>query len=69
MDQLYLFETYCDTNFIRQRKHKYLKDKQEEKIFSQDKLDIMNIKRSFVGARNIFFLIYVIYLSFILNFI
>jgi hypothetical protein len=56
MDQLYLFETYCDTNFIKLRKNRYLQNKQEEKIFSQDKLDLMNIKRSLVGAGKKYFL-------------
>lgn len=50
MDQLYLFETYCDANFIKLRKNRYLQIKNEEKAFSQDKLDLMNIKRSLVGA-------------------
>lgn len=59
MDQLYLFETYCDTNFIKLRKNKYLQNKQEEKIFSQDKLDLMNIKRSMVGARKYYHKLFV----------
>jgi len=50
MDQLYLFETYCDVNFIKLRKNRYQEIKKEEKAFSQDKLDLMNIKRSLVGA-------------------
>jgi hypothetical protein len=51
MNQLYSFETYCDTNFIRLRKMRYLQDKSDDKIFSQDKLDLINIKRSLVGIR------------------
>ena len=50
MNQLYSYETYCDTNFIRLRKQLYLQNKNEEKAFSQDKLDLMNIKRSLVGV-------------------
>ena len=56
MDPLYLFETYCDSNFIKFRKHRYLQLKSEEKIFSQDKLDLINIKRSFVGVGKINFI-------------
>ncbi len=52
MDQLYHFETYCNPNFIKLRKNKYLQNKKEEKIFSQDKLDLINIKKSLVGSGN-----------------
>ncbi len=50
MNQLYLYETYCDTNFIRIRKQLYAQNKSEAQTFSQDKLDLINIKRSLVGV-------------------
>jgi hypothetical protein len=53
MNQLYLYETYCDTNFIRLRKQLYAQNINEAKAFSQDKLDLMNIKRSLVGVGKI----------------
>jgi len=52
IDQLYAYQTYCTNDFIYRRKQRFLKNEMDKKIWTQDRLDLINAKRNFSNYSN-----------------
>ena len=49
MNELYTYETYCPTDLIKSRKYVYAADKRDKATFTQDELDLINLKKNYRG--------------------
>jgi hypothetical protein len=49
MNELYSFETYCPTDFIKSRKFMYMSDRNDQKLFTQEELDLINLRKNYRG--------------------
>jgi hypothetical protein len=46
MDELYKYETYCPVDFIRGRKSFYSLEQRDKELYTQDKLNLINLRRN-----------------------
>ena len=49
MNELYMYETYCPIEFIKSRKFHYSRERRDRNIWTQDELDLINIKKNYMG--------------------
>ena len=46
LNQLYMYEIYCPSNFIKLRKFNEVKDSINRSNFTQDQLDLINFRKN-----------------------
>jgi hypothetical protein len=49
MNELYTYETYCPTEVIKSRKYMYVADKRDKAMFTQEELDLINLRKNYRG--------------------
>ena len=49
MNELYMYETYCPTDIIKSQKLNYARDRKERSTWTQDELDLINMKKNYIG--------------------
>ncbi len=49
MNELYSYQTYCPTDFQKIRKFIYLSDRRDREIWNQDELDVINMRKNYMG--------------------
>ena len=60
MDQLYSYQTYCTLDFIFRRKQRHNREVMDRKLWTQDRLDLINAKGNFGCYSMLSYILYII---------
>jgi hypothetical protein len=53
MDQLYMYETYCPSYFIKMRKYRYHNNVRDKENWTKDQVDLINFRRNTWTVANV----------------